>query len=509
MMRRSLHPVWGSLRLQRGSSVPLREQIVSFYRNAIRESRLPAGMQVRSSREFASDYRISRTTAVQAYEKLVEEGYLVTRRGAGVFVATVPPEAFSLRAARPQIATSRTPVRSEHALLSKQNTERGHRGVMACELRDDFPDFSNVDGRRYELPLSPGMPALDQFPWNAWARISNRVFRDRPLNALGYGDPQGELPLRESVAQYLTESRGIVCKPAQIVITSGSEQIIEFLAGALTARGDTAWFEDPSYPFVRRVLRAAGLNAIPVRVDDAGICVEDGLARAHNARVALVSPTHQYPLGVTMSLERRQQLIEWSRRSGSWIIENEIDGDYRYTPNPIPPLYALSDTDQVIYCGSLSKPLAPGLRVNYFVAPVRAIRSFAVRSTLVPMFTQLVLARFDAEGYLASHMNKMRRLYAKRRVALLECLRMQSHGLLDIERVPEAGLRITAGLRTRSDDARIAQACLLAGVHVDPVSVCYDREPHRAGLIIGFASTPEERLAAAVRKLVSVLDTLL
>jgi GntR family transcriptional regulator/MocR family aminotransferase len=505
MQRRSLHPVWGNLRLHRGSQVPLREQIVAFYRSAIREGRLPGGMQVRSSREFASEHRISRTTAVQAYEKLVEEGYLVSRRGAGVFVATILPEAFTLRAVA---SPSARPRRSEHSFhrAPKRAAERDLRAAERCDQGEDPPDLSTVDGRRYELPLSPGMPALDKFPWNAWSRISNQVFHDRPLNVLGYGDPQGELPLRESVAQYLAESRGIVCTPGQIVITSGTEQTIEFLAGQLAEPGDEVWFEDPSYPFVRRVLRAAGLDARPVTVDEAGVCVADGLASARNARVAIVSPTHQYPLGVTMSLARRQELIDWSRHGGSWIIENEIDGDYRFTPNPIPPVFALSDTGRVIYCGSLSKLLAPGLRVNYFVAPAQAIRSFVLRSTLVPMFTQLVLARFDAEGYLASHMNKMRRLYARRRALLLDNLRTQARELLDVERVPEAGLRITAGLKTRSDDAHIATECLKCGVLVNPLSVCYDREPGRAGLIIGFASTPEERLAAAVHKLVGVIS---
>lgn len=501
MRRRSLHPVWGSLRLTRSTKIPLQEQIAAFYRAAIRDGRLPGGMQVRSSRELAVEHRISRTTAVQAYEKLIEEGYLTTRRGAGVFVATAPPEAFAVQTSHPRRSDTHL-LRPSDSAPSRLKIER-----VSPSARTGYeaPDLSRVDGRRYELPLSPGMPALDQFPWRIWARLSNGVFRDRPLAALGYGDPQGEMLLRQSIAQYLAESRGLECSPAQIVITSGTEQIVEFLAGQLAERGDAAWFENPSYPFVRRVLRSAGLHAVPIRVDAEGGSVSDGLVRAPNARFALVSPTHQYPLGVTMSLARRQEFIEWARRSNAWIIENEIDGDYRFTPDPIPPIYALAESDRVIYCGSLSKPLAPGLRVNYFVAPLHAIRRFAIRSTLVPMVTQLVLARFDAEGYLAAHMNKMRRLYAKRRAILIDHLRTLGRDVLDIERVPEAGLRVTAELRTLADDMQVARACLDKGVHVDPLSVCYDGEVGSRGLIIGFASTPEGNMGAAVGKLIGAI----
>jgi GntR family transcriptional regulator/MocR family aminotransferase len=470
------------LSLERRSSVSLQEQIVRFFRTAIAEGRLQGGRRVRSSRQFAADYGISRTTAVEAYEHLVDEGYLVARPGAGVFVAEVLPEDL-----RPKTGSSRV-----------NGSGRAARSGAA-------PDLAKIDMRHYQLPLAPGMPALDRFPWTAWMKLFNRICRERPLNALGYGDPQGELPLREAIAEYLATARGIVCSPGQIVVMSGSEQIIAFAAGQVTARGDTAWFENPGYPFLRHVLRGIGLNPVPIAVDEHGLNVADGMRSAPDARLAMVSPTHQYPLGVSMSLERRLEVVDWSRKTGAWILENEIDGDYRYSSRPPATLFQLAEAERVIYCGSLSKPLAPGLRVNYLVAPESIVGSLNIRSTLVPLLTQLVLARFNSEGYLASHMNKMRGLYARRRALLLDALRTEAAGLLDIDSVPEAGLRVTAGLLADLNDMEIVVECLKEGIKVDPLSQCYARDWRRSGLVMGFASTHEDQIRPAVRKLVSVL----
>jgi GntR family transcriptional regulator/MocR family aminotransferase len=481
--RRSLYPLGGSLALNRHASISLQDQIVAFFRVAIAEGRLPAGRRVGSSRQLAADYGISRTTAVEAYERLVEEGYLVTRPGAGIFVAHLTPEHFRLEVDGFETAGA---------------TTRSADDSMASV-------FAPLDMRKYELPLAPGMPALDKFPWATWTKLTNKVARERPLNALGYGDPQGELPLRRAVQEYLATARGLLCKPEQVIIMSGTEQIVSFAASQVASKDVPVWFENPGYPFLRHVLRAAGLAPVPVAVDEHGMSVADGLQQAPGARLALVSPTAQYPLGVSMPLERRMELIEWSRRTQSWILENEFDGDYRYTTDPVASLYSLAGARQVIYCGSLSKPLAPGLRVNYLVVPSSLLGRLSIRSTLVPLMTQVVLARFNSEGYLASHMNKMRRLYARRRALLLDALRSEAAGLLDIDSIPAAGLRITASLIADLDDVSVAARCVRAGVMVNPLSTCYAREWRRSGLIMGFASTPEETIVPSVRILVDVL----
>jgi GntR family transcriptional regulator/MocR family aminotransferase len=473
MPQPTAHPVWGSLALDRSSGASLQDQIVQFFRVAIAEGRVQGGQRVSSSRQLALECSISRTTAVEAYERLIEEGYLVARPGAGIFVADVLPEQFVLRAqAMAQV------------------------GVL--------PDFTRIDMRNYLLPLAPGMPAIDHFPWSTWARLTGQVCRERPLAAVGYGHPQGELALREAIAEYLGTARGISCDASQIVVMAGSEQSVEFVLGQVAVRGDVVWVEEPCGAYLRGLPLKSGLVPVPIDVDQEGLDVAQGLRKAPGARLAIVSPTHQYPTGATMSLARRQALVQWSESSGAWILESEIDGDYRFAPQPLPPLYALSRAQRVFYCGSLSKPLAPGLRTNYLVVPARLMEKLVLRPTLVSLLTQLVLARFNADGHLALHMRRMRTLYARRRSMLLRELTAQAADLLAVARVPEGGLRVATTMKHALDDMRVSALCLAAGIKVDPLSICYS-DHSRSGLIIGFASTPEERIPDAVATLVEVL----
>ena len=479
MAQPSVHPLWSSLALDRDCGVSLQDQIAQFFRNAIADGRMRGGRRVASSRQLALDCGVSRTTAVEAYERLVEEGYFVTRRGAGVFVAATPPDKFRLAARHGHAANGAAP---------------GAQLQVATRL----------DARHYHLPLAPGMPAIDRFPWSTWARLTNQICRERPLNAIGYGDPQGELALRQTIAEYLATARGIRCSAGQILVMAGSEQSLEFMVRQVAVAGDAAWIEEPTGSWVRKLLLGAGIMPVPVEVDADGMAVAQALRKAPRARLAIVSPTHQYPTGATLSLARREQLIHWCDSTGGWILESEIDGDYRYVPRPIAPICALARVPRVFYCGSLSKPLAPGLRTNYLVVPESLMDNLALRPTLVPMLAQLVLARFNSAGHMAQHMRRMRTLYARRRGLLLEALRTQLADVLDMPRVPEGGLRVTATLRHALDDMRIAERCLAAGIKVDPLSVCYTGEP-RSGLIIGFASTPEERIPAAVATLATII----
>jgi GntR family transcriptional regulator/MocR family aminotransferase len=480
MAQPSVHPLWGSLALDRGGDVSLQDQIAHFFRGAIADGRIRGGRRVASSRQLAMEWGISRTTAVEAYERLVEEGYFVTRRGAGVFVADTPPERFASQARGAGMLAVARPYNARLNVAAR------------------------LDARNYQLPLAPGMPAIDRFPWSTWAKLTNQICRERPLNAIAYGDPQGEPALRQAIVEYLAIARGIRCSPGQIVVTAGSEQSLGLMISQLVRVGDSAWIEEPAGPWVRRLLLDAGVMPVPVEVDADGLEVGKALRQAPQARLAIVSPTHQYPTGATLSLARREQLVEWCESTGSWILESEIDGDYRYVPRPIAPIYALSHARRVFYCGSFSKPLAPGLRTNYLVVPESLMDDFALRPTLVPMLTQLVLARFNAAGHMAQHMRRMRTLYARRRDVLLDALRAQVAKFLDVPRIPEGGLRVTATFRHAADDVHVADRCLAAGIKVDPLSVCYTGQP-RSGLIIGFASTPEQDIPAAVTTLAAVL----
>jgi GntR family transcriptional regulator/MocR family aminotransferase len=474
----SLHPLWSSLSLERFSGVSLQDQITGFFRAAIVSGRIPRGRRVPSSRQLAQEHGISRTTAIEAYERLVAEGYLVSRPGAGVFIADVLPEDV------------------QHTALG---TSAGNKSAPAEERQ-----IANQDGRNYQLPLAPDMPAIDKFPWAAWARLMNQICRERPLNAIGYGDPQGELALREAVVEYLAVARGIVCRPRQVLVMSGTEQMLAFAARQVATAGSAVCIEDPGYAFLHHTMAGLGRRPLAIPLDAEGIDLAS-FSDVPDVRLVIVSPSHEYPLSITMSLARREALLGWAHERGAWILENEIDGDYRYTSRPLTPLYALAHGQRVIYCGSLSKPLAPGLRINYMVVPEELIGSLAIGPTLAPMLTQLVLARFSTSGQMAAHMRKMRLLYAKRRTRVLDALRVEAAGLLDVDNLPEGGLRIVAALPMDVPDTVVAERCLKAGLKVDALSRCYVRAPRRSGLIMGFASTPEEQTRSAVGMLASVL----
>ena len=477
----SVHPLWSSLALDRSAGLSLQDQIVQFFRDAIVAGRLVRGRRVPSSRELAIENSISRTTAVEAYERLVSEGYLVSLRGSGVFVAQAIPEDLQHEAAVPDPA--------------REFAEAG-RHPNAATVRDM---------RSFQLPLAPWMPAFDRFPWGEWARLTNQICREQPLNAISYGDPQGELPLREAITEYLGAARGIVCRPEQIVVMSGTEMTLGFAAQRVASPGSTVWVEEPTYSFVHRLMPALGLKSAFVPVDGAGLDVAEGVRRAPDARLVLVSPSHQYPLGVTFNMTRRAALVDWAHESGAWILENEIDADYRYISRPLKPLYALAHSPRVVYCGSLSKPLAPGLRVNYLLVPENLVGVCRQSASLTPMLTQLVLARFSATGRMASHMRKMRLVHVRRRTLLLEALRNECVGLLDVDELPEAGVSVTALLRGPVSDTAVAAECLAAGIKVEPLSVCYAGSDAKVGLILGFASTPEEQIVPSVRILARIL----
>jgi GntR family transcriptional regulator/MocR family aminotransferase len=323
---------------------------------------------------------------------------------------------------------------------------------------------------------------------------------------IGYGDPRGEIELRRAIADYVAAMHGMSCDPDQIIVVGGTEQIIEVAATAIASPGDPAWFEYPSYPFMRGVLERAGFTPVAVPVDDGGMVVEEGVRLAPTARLALVSTSHQVPSGAAMSLERRIALLDWAEDADAWILENDFDGDYRFNTRAVPALYSLARSERVVYVGSMSKLFASGLRIGYLVVP-RELASYFTFNKVSPgsALTQLTLARFCASGDLASHMRYLRGVHERRRAILIDALNSEASGLLEIAATPEAGLRVLTFLPPHIDDKAVSRACLARGVKVEALSICHDGEVQKSGLLIGFGSTPEDRIAPAVRTLAAVL----
>ena len=484
-----MSPLWNSLALDRSAARSLQDQIVDYFRAAVLEGRLKAGTRVPSSRALAADHGVARITAVQAYERLVSEGYLAARAGSGLFVAESQLE----RPARPEAATAR----------------RARARPSMPTLMRAIPDLAMPPRPVESLPLCTGIPALDHFPWSDWARITARLHRERPLDALGHGDPQGERKLREAIAQYLAAARGIACAAEQILVVAGSQQGIDLTARTLARPGDAIWIEEPGYPVGRAALQAAALERVPVPVDAEGIDVAAGARLAPAARLALVTPSHHYPLGFTMSLRRRLALLDWAEAADAWILEDDYDGEYRYGGRPLAPLYTLDRGHRVLYLGTFSKIMAPGLRLGYLVVPADAVDAFAALKAAsdrhAPSLTQRVLARFIEEGRLAAHLRRMRVLYARRRLALLDVLEREARGVLRASNAPEAGLHLVARLAVPADDVAASRRALEKRVYAAPLSTYYAGAEPEHGFVLGFANTREDRMSPAVRRLVEAI----
>ncbi len=474
-----------SLALDRDAPAPLQDQLVDFFRAAVLAGRLRPGTRVPSSRALAAEQQVARITVVQAYDRLVAEGFLVARRGAGLFVA----------ADLPDLQRPATPVAPPRPAPPAPPTR---------------PDLKLAPRSHARADLTPGLPALDLFPWAEWSRLTARVLRGRPVAALAYADPRGDGGLRQAIAAHLGGMRGIGCDAEQIVIVAGSQQGIDLAARAVAGPGEACWYEEPGYPIGRAALQAAGLAVIPVPVDGDGLDVAAGRSLAPAARLALVAPAHQYPLGSTMTLARRLALLDWAEQAQGWIIEDDYDGEFRHGGRPLAPLHALDGGRRVFHLGTFSKSLAPGLRLGYLVVPepligrVATLKAAADRSA--PGLEQRVLAAFIAEGRFAAHLRRMRLVYAERQRCLLAALAETASGLLDPGTVPEAGLHLSALLRRPGDDVAMARAAQAAGVGATPLSTYYAAAAAaRPGFVIGFAGTPAPRIAAAVHRLTGAI----
>jgi GntR family transcriptional regulator/MocR family aminotransferase len=473
---------------------PLYRQLYERLRQAILRGNLAPGSKVPSTRALADELRIARNTVVTAYEQLFAEGYLEGKLGSGTYVSQSLPEQ-RLQAAVPRQLLARPLVSSP--VLSR-------RGAALAEI----PSPVSREQEKV-VAFRHGLPAVDAFPFELWARLTARLWRRRPRHLLSYGDSAGYRKLREAIAAYLATSRGVRCEPEQIIVVSGSQQALDLATRALLDPGDAAWIEDPGYLGARAALLAAGARLIPLPVDQEGMQVPPVDAHSKSVRMAYVTPAHQYPLGVTMSMARRLALLDWAKRANAWILEDDYDSEYRYQGRPLAALQGIDAQGRVIYVGTFSKVLFPSLRLGYLVVPPALVDAFARSRFLCDghssVVSQAVLAEFIQEGHFARHVRRMRLLYAERQEVLVSAAARELAGLLEV-RPCDAGMHLIGWLPKKADDQKIAQRVRSHGLATTPLSMLLVDAARLPGLLLGYTAITSRSIKEEVRKLASVLE---
>jgi GntR family transcriptional regulator / MocR family aminotransferase len=449
---------------------PLYLQIATRLRSAIATGALASGARLPSARTLSAQLGVARGTVDAAYDLLAGEGAIEPRGAAGTVISvqvngrTLAPAQRTLRLARPRVATPESP-----------------------------------------LPFQRGLPALDAFPRKLWSALTAKAARAISEADLAYPDACGSLTLREEIVAYLGLARGIACAPHQVLVTTGYQGALTLVRQVLLRPADPVWVEDPGHPPAFQALEVGGASLVPVPVDAEGIRVTAGVAAAPRARLAVVTPTHQSPLGVSMSLPRRLALLAWAEDARAWVLEDDYDAEFRYTGPSPPSLKSLDRGERVLFAGSFSKTLFPGLRLGYLVVPDSLIETITRAARLItrgpPLLEQNVTAEFMARGHFARHVKRMRGLYARRRAALVEAL----SGHFPVE-LAAGGMHLLVRLPDGVDDGDVARRALAA--ELAPMALSSLSIAHHPGhaLLLGFTNVREEDAAGLVARLVKVVE---
>jgi GntR family transcriptional regulator/MocR family aminotransferase len=474
------------------NAAPMYRQLYDWFRKAVLSGQLRPGQRVPSTRNLAAELKISRIPVLNAYEQLLAEGYLETFVGAGTCVArSIPDDTLT-----PLSGKTRTALRDE---MTREPGPRqmSRRGVALTKLPTQ--SWLNIVGA-----FRVSLPALDHFPIDVWSKLVARHSRKPPRGIMGYGDAMGYLPFREAIAEYLGAVRAVRCEPSQIMVTTGSQQGLQLSAQVLFDPKDRVCIEEPGYPSARQAFLAAGAQLIPVPVDHEGMRVGEIIRRDHNARAVYITPSHQYPLGMTMSATRRMLLLNWAVRTGAWIIEDDYDSEYRFGSRPIASLQGLDTDARVIYIGTFSKVMFPALRLGYVVVPNDLVPAFSAARDAADVFSatlyQSVMTDFIREGHFARHIRRMRMLYMDRRRTLVKAIRVEMGDTLEVIGA-EAGMHLAAFLPPGTNDVAVSRKAAQRYISATPLSTCYLRLPARAGLILGYGGANERQIYDGIRKL--------
>lgn len=470
-------------------NAPLYRALYTHLRAAILSGELKGGMKLPSTRALAAELNISRNTVLNAYRQLLAEGYLQSKEGSGTLVANVLPDLLLAVPSRPQPKTAR-PTRAQLP-----------RPLFSDRAKAQIASSQPPTAGKLPRPFLAEAPALDAFPYQLWTRLAVRRARQMSVSNFMYQDSAGYRPLREAIVAHMTISRQVHCTAEQVIIVPGSQGALDLAARVLINAGDAVWTEDPGYSGARGVFLGTGAHLIPVPIDQEGLMVELGMARAAEARLVYLTPSHQFPTGVTMSLPRRLALLDWAKRANSYILEDDYDSEFRFATRPLATLQGLDEAERVIYIGTFSKVLFPSIRIGYMILPPALVDPFLKVRRLIdihsPILEQAVVADFMFEGHFTRHLRRMRALYAERRRVLLEAA---TELPLKIDSA-EAGIHCVGWLPDRIDDLVLAGKAADYDLVLTPVS-SFSIEPlPRKGLLLGYGGFDVQEIKDGVRRL--------
>jgi GntR family transcriptional regulator/MocR family aminotransferase len=503
MAQLTSHIIFSGLIINRADHQPIHRQIYEYLRVRILQGQIRPGMRLPATRALATELGVSRNTVMNAYRQLMDEGYLEAFPGSDTRVTHTLPE--QLLSVESSLAQSFKGLSSKGKIkkIAEAPPRLSETGEIIMGLQYPYWDRSGA------RPFSSAQPGVDRFPVRIWEKVMLSAWRSLDPIDLSYPSPLGYAPLRETLANYLQETRGVRCDPEQVIITNGAQQALSTTATLLLNKGDQVWVENPSYNGVKIALGQVQANIVPVSVDANGLVFEEGLAKAPNARMVCISPSHQYPLGVTMDLTRRLELLGWAEKNDAWIVEDDYDSEYRYRGYPLEALQGLDKAGRVIYVGTFSKVIYPAMRLGYMVVPKSLIEPFRLARAYADRGSRLVdqaaVNLFIQEGHMARHIRKMRTLYAARQAVLIDMAKRFLSGQLIIQ-PNDAGLHLVGWLPYGVNDREVSRHLLKDGIYAPPLSYFALEPLARGGLVMGYAAVKEDDIITAVKQMADSLE---
>ncbi len=480
-----------NLKINYSSDVPLYKQLYDTFRQSILEGKFLPGQKLPGTRSIAAELNISRNTVTLAFEQLLIEGYIKGKIGAGTFVNEIPDNVLNVK-----------------ENVSRKNSGRKVKTNLITQLGSPELIHRNISNEEI-VPFQNGVPSLDEFPIRTWLKLNNQTSQTLSSSNLGYGDAAGYRPLREEIASYLRTYRAVNCNADQIIIVNGSQQGLDLIMRVILKPGDPVWHEDPGYFGARASMLFAGAKIFPSPLDKEGLNVAYSSKKYPSPKLIYTTPSHQFPIGLTMSISSRIQLLQYASKNNSWVIEDDYDSEFRYSGSPLPSLQGMDKNNCVLYLGTFSKVLFPALRLGYLVLPdPQMLEVFVSAKSMMdrqsPMFEQMITAQFLKEGYFTRHIRKMRTLYKERQEYLISDMKKELGDLIKVKN-SDAGMHIILWLKENLDSDIISQKAREINLIAYPISEYVLKFKQKPGLLLGYTAFDKKKLKEGVQKLKMVL----